>query len=256
MADWIDFSRLGWKAFQDLAAAICTEVLGQTVEYYLPQKDGGRDGAFAGRWRSKADLMKGRFCIQCKYTAQANKNLSARTFLREEAPKIKKLVNAGKCDIYILLTNYSLTHQQRDLIEDSLAAVGVKHVRIFSKEWIVIQIQKTSRLRMMVPRVYGLGDLGAILEQNAVAQGQLILASMGDELQKFVITKAYRRAASALSDHGFVILLGAPAAGKSTIAACLSLAALDRWKHETIKIAGPSEFVQHWVPGPTKRFLD
>jgi hypothetical protein len=255
LLDFIDFSRLGWKAFQDLGFAITTEVLGQTVEYFLPQKDGGRDGAFAGKWKSRGDDISGLFCIQCKYTNSNHKTLLARPFIEQEGRKIKRLVSQNKCDVYILLTNHPTTHQQKDSIEKSLKALGVKHVRIFSKDWLTIQIQKNSKLRMMIPRVYGLGDLGTILDQNAVRQGHVILSSLGDELQKFVITKAYKQAARAINDQGFVILLGAPASGKSTIAACLSLAALDRWKVETIKLAEPTDFIDQWAPGSEKRFF-
>jgi hypothetical protein len=91
--DPIDFSRLGWKAFQDLGFAITTEVLGQTVEYFLPQKDGGRDGAFSGKWKNKGDDISGSFCIQCKYTSSNNKSLLARPFIEQEGRKIKRLVS-------------------------------------------------------------------------------------------------------------------------------------------------------------------
>jgi hypothetical protein len=253
--DLIDFSRLGWKAFQDLGFAITTEVLGQTVEYFLPQKDGGRDGAFVGKWKNKGDEITGSFCIQCKYTSSNQKTLLARPFIEQEGRKIKKLVLQNKCDAYILLTNHPITHQQKDSIEKSLKAFGVRYVRVFSKDWLTIQIQKNSKLRMMIPRVYGLGDLGTILDQNAVRQGQVILSSLGDELQKFVITNVYKQAARAINEHSFVILLGAPASGKSTIAACLSLAALDRWKVETIKLTEPTDFLDQWSPGSEKRFF-
>jgi hypothetical protein len=253
--DLIDYSRLGWKAFQDLGFAVSTEVLGQTVEYFLPQKDGGRDGAFAGKWKNKGEELTGAFCIQCKYTSSNEKTLLARPFIEQESRKIKRLVSQGKCDVYVLLTNHAITHLQKDAIEKALKALGVKHVRIFGKDWLTIQIQKNSRLRMMVPRVYGLGDLGLILEHNAIEQGKLILSSLGDELQKFVITKAYKQAARAINEHSFVILLGAPATGKSTIAACLSLAALDRWKIETIKLTDPTDFLDQWTPGSEKRFF-
>jgi ABC-type phosphate/phosphonate transport system ATPase subunit len=43
---------------------------------------------------------------------------------------------------------------------------------------------------------------------------------MREDLSKTVVTGAYRRAAAALNQHGFVLLVGEPAAGKSTIARC------------------------------------
>jgi MoxR-like ATPase len=80
-----------------------------------------------------------------------------------------------------------------------------------------------------VPRIYGLGDLGQILDKRAYDQAQEILSSLGDDMNKFVITDAFRASARAIVEHGFVLLLGEPACGKSAIAAALALGALDEW---------------------------
>jgi hypothetical protein len=48
-----DLHSLGWDSFQQLCLAISREVLGQTVQTFLNSKDGGRDGAFAGKWTRK-----------------------------------------------------------------------------------------------------------------------------------------------------------------------------------------------------------
>ena len=49
---------------------------------------------------------------------------------------------------------------------------------------------------------------------------------MRDDLAKVVITDAYRQAVKAIDKHGFVLIIGEPASGKSTIA---SLLAMGRW---------------------------
>ncbi|MFQ1013350.1 hypothetical protein [Gilliamella apicola] len=41
---------------------------------------------------------------------------------------------------------------------------------------------------MLIPRVYGLGNLEQILDERAYSQAKAILSSIGDDLQKFVIT--------------------------------------------------------------------
>lgn len=41
---------------------------------------------------------------------------------------------------------------------------------------------------MMVPRVYGLGDLSQILDERAYAQATAVLESMREDLAKVVIT--------------------------------------------------------------------
>lgn len=66
---------------------------------------------------------------------------------------------------------------------------------------------------MLAPRLYGLGDLSELLDARAYAQAQLILSSMGDDLKRLVVTEAHRKSVRAIN---IVLLLGAPAAGKST----------------------------------------
>ena len=65
---------LGWRAFQDLCAAVLREVLGQSVQSFADSNDGGRDGAFYGIWhnppsQTMRDLLSGPFVLQCMCTS-------------------------------------------------------------------------------------------------------------------------------------------------------------------------------------------
>ena len=108
---------------------------------------------------------------------------------------------------------------------------------------------------MLVPRVYGLGDLSQILDERAGGQAKAILNSLGNDISKFVLTDAFNRSAKALVEHGFVLLLGEPACGKSTIAASLALGALDEWGCNTFKLCSSDEFIRHWNPNEPKRLF-
>ncbi|ECM9762036.1 hypothetical protein YL54_26055, partial [Salmonella enterica subsp. enterica serovar Typhimurium] len=81
----------------------------------------------------------------------------------------------------------------------------------------------------MVPRIYGLGDLSQIITNQAFRQAKSVLDSIAPDLACFVPTEAYRRCAHALRDHGFVMLIGEPASGKTMIANLLALSAADEW---------------------------
>ena len=239
---------LGWSSFQQLCLTITRESLGQTVEAFLDSHDGGRDGAFTGEWTidGKEDLS-GPFVIQCKFTGRAHHSLRAND-LSDEIDKAAKLVAGGTCRSYVLMTNAGVTGAQATEISARLKAVGVEHVKIFGSTWICQQILENKRLRMLVPRVYGLGDLSQILDERAYAQARSILDSMRDDLAKVVVTDAYRRSAEAIDRHGFVLLIGEPASGKTTIASLLAMAALDQWGAALLKLDDPSEFATHWNP--------
>ena len=168
-----DLYRLGWNSFQQLSHTITREVLGQTVESFLDSHDGGRDGAFTGEWTARGqEDLSGPFVIQCKFTSRANYSLKA-SDLSDEVAKVGQLVKRGICKSYVLMTNAGVSGTRSRKISELFKNVGVEHVRIFGSTWISQQILENKRLRMLVPRVYGLGDLSQILDERAYAQGSI-----------------------------------------------------------------------------------
>jgi len=247
---------LGWKAFQQLCVSVAAEVWGQTVQGFFDSHDGGRDGAFYGSWTSKqGESFTGNFTVQCKFSQKPNRTL-ALAALADEKDKAAQLAARGLADNYFLFTNMQLTGTADEDIRAAFEALpGLNHCRIYGVEQISQFIRESPRLRMLVPRVYGLGDLSQILDQRAYDQAQEILSSLGDDMNKFVMTDAYRAAARAIVDHGFVLLLGEPACGKSAIAAALALGAVDEWNCFTVKVRDPSEFVKASNPKEPKQFF-
>lgn len=250
-----DLHRLGWNSFQQLCLTIAREVLGQTVQSFLDSNDAGRDGAFAGSWTpATGETLSGKFVIQCKYSSKAGQLLT-RSVMADERPKVRKLATDGLCDVYVLMTNAGVSAKQEAQIRADLIEGGAKHVLIYGSTWIEDQIRDNTRLRMLVPRVYGLGDLSQILDERAYAQARAVLESLREDLAKVVITDSYRKAVSALDEHGFVLLIGEPAAGKTTIASMLAMAAADKWKSSVVKLADPAKIVERWnVDEPSQFF--
>ena len=78
---------------------------------------------------------------------------------------------------------------------------------------------------MLVPRVYGIGDLSHIITGHGYKQAKAILDLMGSDLSCFVPTEAYRQALRALHEHGFVILSGDPAPQENPLSPPYSLSA-------------------------------
>ena len=192
-----DLHALGWSSFQQLCLTITREILGQTVESFLDSDDGGRDGAFRGTWRATGqEELIGSFVIQCKFTSRRDHSLQL-SELDDEVDKASRLASKGLCNSYVLMTNAGLSGTRAEDIKALLQAAGVKHVATFGSTWINQQIRENKRLRMLVPRVYGLGDLSQILDERAYRQARAILESMREDLAKVVATDAYPKAAAA-----------------------------------------------------------
>ena len=250
-----DLHKLGWHSFQQLCHTIGGEILGQTLESFSDSNDGGRDGAFKGTWNPDGhEDLAGAFVIQCKFTAKANGRLTP-SGISEEVDKAKALVGQGICDSYILMTNANITGTSNRKIRKMFVDVGVKHMCIFEASWLTRQIVENKRLRMLVPRVYGLGDLSEILDERAYTQAEAILETMREDIGKVVVTDAYQRAAAALDNHGFVLLIGEPAAGKTTIASLLAMAALDNWNAPTLVLHDPAQVIDHWNTNKSTQFF-
>jgi hypothetical protein len=250
-----DLHILGWHSFQQLCLTITREILGQTVESFLDSSDAGRDGAFAGTWVPfKGEALSGSYVVQCKFTGKRDKTLTP-SDVTDDVEKARKLVQKGLCDCYILMTNAGLSGSAAEAIEAVFTDAGVRQFRAFGSTWICQQISENKRLRMMVPRIYGLGDLSQILDERAYTQAKALLSSLREDLAKVVLTNAYRRAAEALDQHGFVLLIGEPAAGKTTIASMLSMGALDQWGASTLKLDTAEKVVERWNPDEPSQFF-
>lgn len=241
-----DLHLLGWQSFQQLCSSITRIVFGQTVQSFLDSNDGGRDGAFEGKWvTQKNETYTGKFVFQCKHFSKAGYNLKL-SDLKDEIVKAKKLVEQGRCDVYILLTNAGISGSTDLKIQEILKSVGVKYISVYGLDWLCQQIYENQNIRMELPRLYGIGDLSQILDARAYKQAKEILSQLRDDLAKIIITDSYRLASDALDKYGFVLLIGEPATGKTTIASMLAMASLDKWKLPTIKLEKPEKLVEHW----------
>lgn len=260
----LDFAlhTLGWRSFQDLCGAILRVVCGQTFKTFADSNDAGRDGAFYGKWTHSElvekdkipEVPSGATVAQCKFTARAGGSLSLSN-AQSEIAKIKKLVEKGLCDNYILITNASVSGASETKIANEIKKCGVKNVYVLDGKWICRTISENRQLRLYVPRVYGLGDLTKILDERAYRQSEALLGHLKDELSTFVVTEAYTKAATALKDHSFVFLIGEPASGKSLIAASLAMAAIDNWQCVTVQAKDPNELLAHWDPDEPNQFF-
>ena len=126
---------------------------------------------------------------------------------------------------------------------------------MLGQEAVTRYIVENKRLRMLVPRVYGLGDLSQILDRARLPRSARKSGDLTGELIKFVITHAFRKSVHALNKHSFV-LLGEPACGKSTIASALALAAADRWGCQVVKVRDAAHSRrEHWNPDEPEQFF-
>lgn len=169
---------LGWHDFQNLYLTFTSEVFGQTVTGFIPNNDPGCDGAFFGTWTSaEGEQYQGDFVVQAKHTSNPSTFLTP-SLISDELDKAGRLVASRRCYVYVLMSNAKLTGESELTITKQLRTQGASQTLILGTDWFNRKISENSRLRMLVPRLYGLGDLTQILDQRAYRQAEAVLESM------------------------------------------------------------------------------
>ncbi|UKH18717.1 ABC-three component system protein [Actinobacillus pleuropneumoniae] len=119
--------------FENLVIAICKEILGQGTQGFSVGADGGKDGEFYGTANSYPNTQepwRGKCIIQAKHTQGVNKHFtdpdfysenSKNNILAKEVVKIKKMVESGEIDHYMLFANRSLTGGAKPKIIEYIA---------------------------------------------------------------------------------------------------------------------------------------
>lgn len=241
---------LGWKAFQDLCAQVCEEILSIPVSIYREAQDGGQDAVFIIEKNAEAAKIG---TVQCKFTSDPKKRLKVGD-LASERDSVIELVAGGQADTYYFITNMGIDAPIAADFRKELQLLGVSNPHVYGREWISQQIRASSRLRALVPRIYGLGDLSTILDERHATQTRALLGHLISSLNVYVPTAAHRQAIRILKEHGIVLLLGAPATGKSMLAAILATSALDDGDHRCFQVDSPQELLNQWNPNESGAF--
>lgn len=243
---------IGWKAFQDLSAQVVEASIGCPVSVYREAQDGGQDATFLIKTDGINPSTVG--TVQCKHTSNAQRRLKAAD-IDQELHKVERLASQGQANTYIFITNMSVDAPVALVIGQKLREVGVENPQIWGKEKIVLEVKSSSKLRALVPQVYGLGDLSSIMDARAVKQTKELLGHWLPKLKSYVTTTAHAKAVHAIEKYRTVLLLGNPSSGKSTIGAILSTIAAEDGGHDTIKLTSPHEFKNHWNTDDRRRFF-
>ncbi|BCH19947.1 hypothetical protein MesoLjLa_67980 (plasmid) [Mesorhizobium sp. L-2-11] len=251
---WSDLAlhTIGWRAFQDLCSQLCEVILKRPVEIFREAQDGGQDAVLLipGNGAGAAPIGT----VQVKHSSDAARALRPGD-IAAEIENVTRLVAEGQADTYIFMTNMSVDAPVALEIRKRLRAIGVRKPHILGRQYVIRSIRSSARLRAMVPQVYGLGDLTVILDERMTQQSRALLEHWVPKLKKYVPTRAHREAVKAITEHGFVLLLGNPSSGKSAIGAILSTIASENPDSTVLILTSPRDFEQGWNPNDPGRFF-
>ena len=242
-----DLESLGWKNFEDLALTVATHQFGINARPFSLGQDDGIDG----RGISLDDGAE-QTIVQSKHTSVGS-SLTATDFRQSELGKIRRLAKQGSCDRYLLITNRRLSARSDQAIRRDISQLGVTVVDVLGREAVRQLLAENKRLRGILPRMYGLGDLSEILDGRLYEQTLEVIR--GADLAKFVSVPSYFETLSALQKHGIALILGEPASGKSSILSAASLALIDQFGMEPLWLGSIDDLQSHWNPNRSEQLF-
>jgi len=136
--------------FEKIVILLCQKILGDGTVSFSKGPDGGRDGAFQGKANSFPSISNpwdGKVVIQAKHTENPVAKCADPEFkgtILKEVEKIKKLVEAGEADYYILFTNRKLSGSQEIQLKNTILKTGIKDANIIGIESINLYLNQFS----------------------------------------------------------------------------------------------------------------
>lgn len=144
----ISYCDLYPEQFQELVWSVCVHLLGPATQKFSSGKDGGRDAKFCGTaacMPSKEAPYTGHFIVQAKHSENPIAKLSDKDFsaaapssvVSTELARVRRLVEAGQLDHYIIFTNRRAGGEACASIEQRLIReTGVKTATVYGIEAI------------------------------------------------------------------------------------------------------------------------
>ncbi|MCS5597943.1 MAG: restriction endonuclease [Alphaproteobacteria bacterium] len=141
-----DYHDLYDHQFEEVVVTLCRKLLGQGAKSFAKGPDGGRDSRFSGiaeQFPSKASPLNGNIVIQAKHTDDPIAKFSDKSFSSDaktsvvsmEIEKLKRLVNRGQANHYMLFSNRKLTPDSEEVIVERIVREsGVESAHVIGVE--------------------------------------------------------------------------------------------------------------------------
>lgn len=247
---------LGWFEFEQLVQTLLKARLGLGVEAWGGRGDWGRDAYFEGMLKYPTlENTQGPFLFQCKFVEEANApgahpERLLLDSIRKESNMISERLSGGKSwpilpKHYILLTNSPASPGLRIKINKHIKDVlPICETHIHDGNDLNSWLLLTPEVVRKFPQLFTLRDLQDLLAETVHAdilnRSQAAIDLAQAHARVFVPTGAYVSAQERLEQFNFVVLIGPPEMGKTTIGRIIALSQLSvGW--ESLECRSPKE---------------
>jgi hypothetical protein len=258
-----NLENLHWREFERLAAFYLKEKVGEGLSVFGGSRDSGRDATFHGtanEFPSKSRPYAGDWIFQVKHrtTRGATTRKVERELLRSLQKELHKVFERHGfcCDNYVYITNINASNQfrdeatevftafcnQRDLRGITFSVIEYKDLEIF--------LSKSPSTRYRFPSLLTYTDLEKVFLEKEETKNKGYLKFAYDNITRFVSTDHYLEAVHRIRNNNFLMLVGNPKSGKTSIVDAISLCFLEEGAYKPYFIRNTDEFftITSYVP--------
>lgn len=252
-----DLENLHWREFESLITFYLKEKIGEGLWVFDGSRDKGRDAEFRGvanEFPSKSRPFSGDWIFQVKHRTTRTKTLhqvqdELLRSLRGELEKIFKK-HRFRCDNYIYITNLNVSNDFRTLattvIDDffniSMPAGTKANFRVIEYKDLEPYIAKSPSVKRAFPSLLTFTDLENIFLKKEETKNKGYLRSARNSINRFVSTTHYASAVDLLTESPFMMIVGDPKSGKTSIVEALAIAFLEEGHFKPYFVRTTDEF--------------
>lgn len=268
-----NLENLTWQEFERLIIFYLKEKIGEGTWAFDGSKDFGRDAEFKGtanEFPSKSTPWKGNWIFQVKHrTTQGKTSLQAeQELLRTLGKELKKifLKHRFKCDNYIYVNNLNVSNGFRpeasavfsDFFKSSFPKRPMPNLAVIEYKDLEPFIEKNAFVRRTFPALLTFTDLETVFLEKEETKNKGYLRSAASGMRRFVSTLHYTSCVDILAHSHFLMLVGDPKSGKTTIVEALAMAFLEEGRFKPYFIRNTDEFftvTSYLPPGESALFI-
>ncbi|MEU8228429.1 restriction endonuclease [Actinoplanes sp. NPDC048967] len=213
--DSFDIGRITDADFEALCRDLLGQVLGVRFELFAPGRDGGMDLRYVTPSGET-------WIVQCKHWGRSGRANLVAHMAKKEKPK----VDALKPDRYLLATSVDLNPEAKKRLFADLTP----WVKSTGDLWGLREIEEELRANDEIVQRHirlwlnSTAVLQAVLTNGIRTRSQMLSADTETTLRTYVPVPAFSRCLELLEDRHACLIVGAPGAGKTTLAQVVAAA--------------------------------
>lgn len=260
-----NLENLHWREFERLIIFYLKEKIGEGTWAFDGSKDFGRDAEFKGtanEFPSRTNPWKGNWIFQVKHrTTLSRTNLQVeQELLQSLNTELKKIFirHRFKCDNYIYINNLNVSNgfrsQAAAVFSNFFKASFPKRTKpnfaVIEYKDLEPYIEKNVFLKRAFPSLLTFTDLETVFLKKEETKNKGYLRSAASGMRRFVSTLHYSSCVDILANSHFLMLVGDPKSGKTTIVEALAMAFLEEGGFRPYFIRNTDEFfnVSSYLP--------